>query len=55
MSLSEKIGKLTGHAVKGITAAPKASGSKFKQIGHDLTTGFREVVPAKEESEAANA
>lgn len=47
MNISKSTGKLTAKLVKGITAAPKASGSKIKQIKDDLADGYREVVPAK--------
>lgn len=47
MSISKKTGSLTAKLVKGLTAAPKATGGKFKKIGQDLAEGYREVVPAK--------
>lgn len=49
MSISEKTGKLTGKMIKGLLVAPKATGGKVKRIGHDLKTGYREVIPAKSE------
>ena len=47
MNISKKTGSLAAKLVKGLTAAPRATGGKFKQVGHDLAEGYREVVPAK--------
>lgn len=47
MSISSKLGKVTGKIVHGAASAPKATGRKIKAIGHDLGSGYREVVPAK--------
>jgi len=46
-TLSEKTGKVTAKLVRGLVAAPKATGRKFVNIGHDLSEGYREVIPAK--------
>ncbi len=46
-TLSEKTGKVTAKVIKGLVAAPKATGRKFVRIGHDLSEGYREVIPAK--------
>lgn len=48
MSISEKTGKVAGKLVTGLMKAPRATGGKFKQIGQDLSKGYREVVPQKE-------
>jgi hypothetical protein len=47
VSISSKLGKVTGKIVHGAASAPKATGRKIKAIGHDLGSGYREVVPAK--------
>lgn len=47
MNISKSTGKLTAKFVKGVTAAPKASASKIKQIKENLAEGYHEVVPAK--------
>ena len=46
-TLSEKTGKVTAKMIKGLVAAPKATGRKFVSIGHGLSEGYREVIPAK--------
>jgi hypothetical protein len=52
MEVSKSTGKFAGKLIKGLTVAPKATTSKFKQIGHNLSEGYREVVPAKPEKPA---
>lgn len=47
MEISKSIGKFSGKTLKGITAAPKATGRKIKAVGKNLAEGYREVVPAK--------
>ena len=51
MSISSKIGKVTGKLVSATVSAPKATGNKFKQIGKDLASGYHEVLPPKPEDD----
>jgi hypothetical protein len=51
MTISATIGKATGKVLHATASAPKATARKFKNIGHDMASGYREVIPAKPKTE----
>jgi hypothetical protein len=55
MSISSKIGKVSGKLVSATKSAPGTTGSKLKNIKDELAAGYREVVPTKIKDQEENS